>query len=66
MLTYSESHNKAVVLGGGLLGLEAANGLVLRGMDVTVIHTMSIAEPANGQAGRENAANGIGTTWSEI
>ncbi|MGZ4998105.1 MAG: NAD(P)/FAD-dependent oxidoreductase [Methylobacter sp.] len=38
MLSYSRSHNKAVVLGGGLLGLEAANGLVLRGMDVTVIH----------------------------
>jgi nitrite reductase (NADH) large subunit len=38
MLNYSRSHNKAVVLGGGLLGLEAANGLVLRGMDVTVIH----------------------------
>lgn len=42
MLAYSESHNKAVVLGGGLLGLEAANGLVLRGMDVTVIHNHEI------------------------
>jgi nitrite reductase (NADH) large subunit len=31
-----------VVLGGGLLGLEAANGLVLRGMDVTVIHNNEI------------------------
>lgn len=29
---------KAVVIGGGLLGLEAAAGLKLRGMDVTVIH----------------------------
>jgi nitrite reductase (NADH) large subunit len=38
MLSYSRSHHKAVVLGGGLLGLEAANGLLLRGMDVTVIH----------------------------
>ncbi len=28
----------AVVIGGGLLGLEAANGLRLRGMDVTVVH----------------------------
>jgi len=28
----------AVVIGGGLLGLEAANGLLKRGMDVTVIH----------------------------
>ncbi|MDD7972586.1 nitrite reductase large subunit NirB [Roseinatronobacter alkalisoli] len=31
---------KAVVIGGGLLGLEAAAGLKLRGMDVTVIHLM--------------------------
>ncbi|MBI5923907.1 MAG: NAD(P)/FAD-dependent oxidoreductase [Betaproteobacteria bacterium] len=28
----------AVVIGAGLLGLEAANGLKLRGMDVTVVH----------------------------
>ena len=27
-----------VVIGGGLLGLEAANGLKMRGMDVTVVH----------------------------
>ncbi len=39
MLEYSRSHKNAVVLGGGLLGLEAANGLVLRGMHVTVVHT---------------------------
>ena len=31
---------KAVVIGGGLLGLEAAAGLALRGMDVTVLHLM--------------------------
>ncbi|WP_333878900.1 NAD(P)/FAD-dependent oxidoreductase [Methylobacter sp.] len=42
MLAYSRSHNKAVVLGGGLLGLEAANGLVSRGMDVTVVHSNEI------------------------
>ncbi|MDP3589946.1 MAG: FAD-dependent oxidoreductase, partial [Methylobacter sp.] len=42
MLSYSRSHKKAVVLGGGLLGLEAANGLVSRGMDVTVIHNHEI------------------------
>lgn len=30
----------AVVIGGGLLGLEAANGLMARGMDVTVAHIM--------------------------
>ncbi len=28
------------MIGGGLLGLEAANGLKLRGMDVTVVHIM--------------------------
>ena len=33
-------HKHAVVIGGGLLGLEAANGLMLRGMDVTVVHIM--------------------------
>jgi nitrite reductase (NADH) large subunit len=31
---------KAVVIGGGLLGLEAAAGLALRGMEVTVLHLM--------------------------
>ena len=27
-----------MVIGGGLLGLEAANGLMKRGMQVTVVH----------------------------
>ena len=31
---------RAVVIGGGLLGLEAAHGLSLRGMKVTVVHLM--------------------------
>ncbi|WP_294133453.1 nitrite reductase large subunit NirB [Sphingobium sp.] len=31
---------EAVVIGGGLLGLEAAHGLTLRGMKVTVLHIM--------------------------
>ena len=30
----------AVVIGGGLLGLEAANGLLKKGMNVTVVHLM--------------------------
>jgi nitrite reductase (NADH) large subunit len=42
MLAYSKSHIKAVVLGGGLLGLEAANGLTLRGMEVTVAHNNDV------------------------
>ena len=31
---------RAVVIGGGLLGLEAARGLQMRGCDVTVVHLM--------------------------
>src|SRR6188474_1291358 len=32
---------KAVVIGGGLLGLEAARGLQVQGCDVTVVHLMA-------------------------
>ena len=32
--------NKVVVIGGGLLGLEAAAGMAARGADVTVVHIM--------------------------
>ena len=38
MIEAAKTHKHAVVIGGGLLGLEAANGLKLRGMDVTVVH----------------------------
>ena len=38
MLAESKTGGAAVVIGGGLLGLEAANGLAKRGMDVTVLH----------------------------
>ncbi|MFS0756485.1 nitrite reductase large subunit NirB [Noviherbaspirillum sp. 1P10PC] len=38
MIAAAGKHTHAVVIGGGLLGLEAANGLKLRGMDVTVVH----------------------------
>ena len=40
MLLAAQSRAKAVVIGGGLLGLEAAAGLKERGMDVTVLHVM--------------------------
>jgi nitrite reductase (NADH) large subunit len=40
MLLAAQSREKAVVIGGGLLGLEAAAGLKARGMDVTVLHLM--------------------------
>ena len=38
MLEAANQHRRAVVIGGGLLGLEAANGLMKRGMDVSVVH----------------------------
>ena len=40
MIDASSRYRNAVVIGGGLLGLEAANGLKLRGMNVTVVHLM--------------------------
>ena len=40
MIEAASHYRHAVVIGGGLLGLEAANGLKLRGMDVTVVHLM--------------------------
>lgn len=38
MIAAAKTHKHAVVIGGGLLGLEAANGLKVQGMDVTVVH----------------------------
>lgn len=38
ILAATNTYKKAAVIGGGLLGLEAAKGLVDQGMDVTVIH----------------------------
>jgi len=38
MIDAATQYRHAVVIGGGLLGLEAANGLMLRGMQVTVVH----------------------------
>src|SRR5574338_244293 len=40
MIDAAAKHKHAVVIGAGLLGLKAANGLALRGMDVTVVHLM--------------------------
>jgi nitrite reductase (NADH) large subunit len=40
MLAAADKGGEAVVIGGGLLGLEAAHGLSLRGMKVTVLHIM--------------------------
>jgi nitrite reductase (NADH) large subunit len=38
MIAAAASQRRAVVIGGGLLGLEAAYGLKQRGMDVDVVH----------------------------
>jgi nitrite reductase (NADH) large subunit len=38
MLAAAKTMKRAVVIGGGLLGLEAANGLSLQGMEVSVVH----------------------------
>jgi nitrite reductase (NADH) large subunit len=40
MLEASKRYKKAAVIGGGLLGLEAARGLLNLGLDVTIIHLM--------------------------
>ncbi len=40
MLRLAAEGGHAVVIGGGLLGLEAATGLAARGMKVTVVHAM--------------------------
>jgi nitrite reductase (NADH) large subunit len=41
MIDAATKYKKAVVIGGGLLGLEAANGLMRRGMEVSVVHVQS-------------------------
>ncbi|MDP3253993.1 MAG: nitrite reductase large subunit NirB, partial [Hydrogenophaga sp.] len=38
MIDAATQYQHAVVIGGGLLGLEAANGLMKRGMTVSVVH----------------------------
>jgi nitrite reductase (NADH) large subunit len=51
MIEASNQHKKAVVIGAGLLGLEAAMGLCGRGMDVTVVHSNVV--PLNRQLDME-------------
>ena len=57
MIDAAKTHKHAVVIGGGLLGLEAANGLMLRGMEVTVVHIMPwLMERQLDDDGRQAAA----------
>jgi nitrite reductase (NADH) large subunit len=38
MLAWAQGHRKVAIIGGGLLGLEAARGLLARGLEVHVVH----------------------------
>ena len=63
MLEIARNGGRAIVIGGGLLGLEAAYGLKRQGMDVTVIHLMpTIMERQLDPAGRLHAEEGAGAT----
>jgi nitrite reductase (NADH) large subunit len=42
MLAAARGGGHAVVIGGGLLGLEAANGLMKQGMSVSVVHVTNV------------------------
>ncbi|GLQ99195.1 hypothetical protein GCM10007863_36150 [Dyella mobilis] len=42
MLQAAQTCRRAVVIGGGLLGIEAANGLSRRGMQVTLVHRSDV------------------------
>jgi nitrite reductase (NADH) large subunit len=76
MIAAATRFRHAVVIGGGLLGLEAANGLKLRGMEVTVVHLMDwlmerqLDPTAAGMLQKSLAARGLdfrlGTQTTEI
>ena len=42
MMETARTHKNAVIIGGGLLGLEAADGLLKQGMNVTVVHRNTV------------------------
>jgi nitrite reductase (NADH) large subunit len=54
MLAAARQGGQAVVIGGGLLGLEAAHALMRRGMAVTVVHVAAslMNQQLDGEAGR--------------
>ena len=65
MIKVSGSYKKAAVIGGGLLGLEAARGLLNLGMEVKVIHLMAdlmerqLDPTASGMLKKELEAQGM-------
>jgi nitrite reductase (NADH) large subunit len=54
MLAAARNGGRAVVIGGGLLGLEAAHALMRRGMEVTVVHVAAslMNQQLDSEAGR--------------
>jgi nitrite reductase (NADH) large subunit len=54
MMRYARGRRRAVVIGGGLLGLEAARGLQAHGLDVHVVHAAEglMNQQLDAQAGR--------------
>ncbi|HKS46417.1 MAG TPA: nitrite reductase large subunit NirB [Amycolatopsis sp.] len=54
MIDYARRHRRAVVLGGGLLGLEAAHGLRKQGLDVQVVQSSPVLmnQQLDDEAGR--------------
>lgn len=65
MMESAKKYSKAAVIGGGLLGLEAARGLLNLGMDVSVIHNSEglmdrqLDRPASVMLQRELEAQGM-------
>lgn len=61
----AKTHKKAIVIGGGLLGLEAARGLLNLGMDVSVVHNQphlmnrQLDETASAMLKKELEAKGM-------
>jgi nitrite reductase (NADH) large subunit len=66
MIDFAQTKSKAVVIGGGLLGLEAARGLQNRGLEVDVVHATTtlmnaqLDDNAGGILRRSVEALGIG------
>ena len=64
LIEAAESASTVVVLGGGLLGLEAARGLLARGVEVTIVHPqdypMDRQLDADGGAVLSRVVRGIG------
>ena len=56
MIETAKTHKHAVVIGGGLLGLEAANGLMLRGMYGHGRAPHAVADGAPARRGRRRHA----------